>query len=284
MGDPIAPALGLGVYRVAPEDAERVVSSALELGYRLVDTAARYGNEREVGSAVRRSGLREEVAVQTKIWISDYADAARGVDKALRKLDLGWVDSVLLHVPLPSRFDLTVEAYRALEGLLERGVVRSIGVSNFSAAQLRELASHSSVPPALNQVELHPYFAQPELQAEHRASGVLAQAWSPLGGVIGYTGAGGGPGPLEDPAVAAVAERRGCTPAQAVLAWHLRQGRSAVAKSTRPERLAENLAALEVELAEEDLAAIDALDRGERCGLRPDDVNLEEHGVPVPDA
>src|SRR4051812_6208658 len=180
------PALGLGVFQSPPEQTAAAVESALTHGYRLVDTAAAYFNERQVGEGLRRSGVaREDVFLETKIWISDYGyDATlHAFDKSAGKLGVDGVDLLLLHQPLPSRFDLTLDAYRALEKLLSDGKVRAIGVSNFMPDHLRRLLAETSVVPAVNQIELHPYFQQTVLQSLHAEHGVLTQAWSPIGGI-----------------------------------------------------------------------------------------------------
>ena len=178
------PALGFGVFQTPPEESVAAVETALRTGYRHIDTAAAYGNEREVGEAVRRSGLeRSELFIETKVWISDYGyDATlHAFDKSAAKLGVDQLDLLILHQPLPTRFDLTIEAYRALETLLADGKVRAIGVSNFMPEHLEKLLETTSVVPAVNQIELHPYFAQRDVQAVNAEHGIVSQAWSPIG-------------------------------------------------------------------------------------------------------
>src|SRR3954454_23153284 len=180
------PVLGLGVFQSPPEETTAAVETALRVGYRLIDTAAAYDNEREVGEAIRRSGVdRDEIFVTTKLWISDYGydRALAGIDASLRRLGLDHVDLYLLHQPVPTRFEATIGAYRAAEKMLADGRARAIGVSNFSPEHLRRLIEGTGVVPAVNQVELHPYFTQPALRRVHAELGVATQAWSPLGGV-----------------------------------------------------------------------------------------------------
>lgn len=269
------PALGLGVFQTPPEQTVAAVRTALEVGYRHVDTAAAYGNEREVGQALRESGVpRDEVFVETKVWVSDYGyeQTLHAFEKATGKLGLEQLDLLVLHQPAPDRFETTVAAYHALEKLLADGAVRAIGVSNFMPHQLASLLEQVEVVPAANQVELHPYFTQPQVQAANATHGVLTQAWSPIGGITFYPGWGGEGrrSTLADPEIVAVAQAHGCTPAQAMLAWHLQEGRSAIPKSVTPSRIAENFAVADIELTPDELAAFDALDTGVRGGPDPE--------------
>ena len=179
------PALGFGVFQTPPEETIAAVSAALATGYRHIDTAAAYGNEREVGEAIRRSGVdRSEVFVETKIWISDYGydQTLHSFDKSAGKLGIDRIDLLILHQALPGEFALTVDAYRALEKLLADGKVRAIGVSNFMPDHLTRLLGETSVVPAVNQIEVHPYFRQSELLEADAEHGILSQAWSPIGG------------------------------------------------------------------------------------------------------
>jgi len=279
------PALGLGVFQTPPEETTRAVETALRLGYRHVDTAAAYGNEREVGEGIRRSGLdRDDVFIETKVWISDYGYEAtlHAFDKSAGKLGVDQLDLLLLHQPLPSRFDLTLDAYRALEQLLADGKVRAIGVSNFMPEHLARLLTETSVVPAVNQIELHPYFQQTALQRAHAAHGIRTQAWSPIGGVVSY--GGGGKSALDDPTLLESAGRHGKSAAQVMLRWHLQAGRSAIPKSTRPARIAENFDVFDFELTGDEIAAIDALDTGVRGGPEPDSITLETYGREIPEA
>jgi len=280
------PALGFGVFQTPPRETVEAVEAAIRTGYRHVDTAAAYGNEREVGEAIRRSGLdRSEIFVETKVWISDYGydTTLHAFDKSAGKLGVDQVDLLILHQPLPSRFDLTLEAYRALETLLDNGSVRAIGVSNFMPDHLDELLKNSTTVPAVNQVEVHPYFAQPAVLAADAAHGILSQAWSPIGGITFYRDGEGG-STLDDDTIAGIARAHGKTPAQVMLRWHLQQGRSAIPKSTRPERIAENFSVFDFTLTDAELAAIDGLDQGVRRGPEPDAITLETFGREIPEA
>ena len=279
------PALGLGVFQTPPDQTRAAVQCALQVGYRHVDTAAAYGNEREVGEGIRRSGLeRSEVFVETKIWISDYGyeQTLHAFDKSAAKLGVDQIDLLLLHQPVPANFDLTVGAYTALEKLLADGAVRAIGGSNFMPAHLASLLEQVQVVPAVNQVEVHPYFSQPEVRAANAASGMLTQAWSPIGGITSYRGTG--TRTFDDPAIAAVAAAHGKTPAQVMLRWHLHQGRSAIPKSVHPERIAENFDVFDFELTVEQIAQIDALDTGVRGGPDPDSITVDTYDSVIPEA
>jgi diketogulonate reductase-like aldo/keto reductase len=281
------PVLGFGVFQTPPDVTAQAVGTALATGYRLIDTAAAYGNEREVGQAIRHSGLaRDEVFIETKIWISDYGydQTLHAFDKSAGKLGVDRIDLLILHQALPARFDLTQEAYRALETLLADGRVRAIGVSNFMPEHLRALLKQATVVPAVNQVEVHPYFAQPAVQAADAAHGVLTQAWSPIGGITSYRGTSTSASTFDDPAIASIAAAHGKTPAQVMIRWHLQEGRSAIPKSVRPERIAQNFHVFDFELTTTELKDLDALDTGVRGGPEPDDVTLEAYGRPIPEA
>ena len=279
------PSIGLGVFQTPPEDTVAAVEAALHAGYRLIDTAAAYGNEAQVGEGIRNSGVaREEVFIETKIWISDYGHDAtlHGFEKSAAKLGVDHLDLVLLHQPLPSAFNLTIDAYRALETLLADGKVRAIGVSNFMPEHLEQLLAATTVMPAVNQIELHPYFQQKDLQALHAEHGILTQAWSPIGGITSY--GGGAKSTFDDQTLQEIAGQHGKSPAQVMLAWHLQEGRGAVPKSTQPGRIAENIDVFDFELTADQLAAIDALDTGVRGGPPADFITLEAHAFPIPEA
>src|SRR6266545_3147057 len=210
------PALGFGVFQTPPDVTAQAVGTALATGYRLIDTAAAYGNEREVGQAIRHSGLaRDDVFIETKIWISDYGydQTLHAFDKSARKLGVDQIDLLLLHQALPSAFDRTLEAYRALETLLADGKVRAIGVSNFMVEHLTVLLDRCQVVPAVNQIEVHPYFAQREVQEFAGARGILTQAWSPIGRITFYRDGSHG-STLDDPVIGDIARAHGKTPAQ----------------------------------------------------------------------
>jgi 2,5-diketo-D-gluconate reductase A len=268
------PALGLGVFQSPPEETAAAVEAALNLGYRHIDTAAAYGNERQVGEGIRRSGLgRGEVFIETKVWVSDYGydETLHAFEKATRKLGVDQLDLLILHQPAPDRFDRTVAAYKGLEKLLADGEVRAIGVSNFMRHHLTDLLGRTDVVPAVNQIELHPYFTQPDVQKADAEHGILTQAWSPIGGITFYPGWGEERrNVLEDPTIGAIAAERGKTPAQVMLRWQLQRGRSAIPKSTNPGRIAENFDVFDFELTAEQLSSIDALDTGVRNGPDPD--------------
>ena len=281
------PALGFGVFQTPPEETAEAVATALQTGYRLIDTAAAYMNESAVGEAVRGSGLdRSEVFIETKVWISDYGydETLHAFDKSSRKLGVEVIDLFILHQALPSDFDRTVNAYRALERLLAEGRVRAIGVSNFMPAHLRALRERTEIVPAVNQVEVHPYFSQEDVQREDEAQGTVTQAWSPIGGITAYRGDGSAGRTFDDPTIRTVAEAHGKTPAQVMLRWHLQEGRSAIPKSVRPERIAENFDVFDFELTTEQLSALDSLDKGVRGGPEPEEVTLETFGRTIPEA
>jgi diketogulonate reductase-like aldo/keto reductase len=278
------PAIGLGVFQSPPAETAQAVEAALRTGYRLIDTAAAYGNEREVGEGMRRSNIsRDEVFIETKVWISDYGyDATlHAFDKSAHKLGVEQLDLLLLHQPLPSAFDRTLEAYRALEKLFADGKVRAIGVSNFMPEHLDRLLAVATVAPAVNQIEVHPYFQQTALQRVHKEHGIVTQAWSPIGGITSYRGME--KRTFDDPTLLAIA-RHGKSAAQVMLRWHLQEGRAAIPKSVKPERVAENFDVFDFELTREQLAAIDALDTGVRGGPEPDSITLETYGRPIPEA
>jgi diketogulonate reductase-like aldo/keto reductase len=279
------PALGLGVFQTPPEDTIDAVQAALETGYRHIDTAAAYMNEREVGEGIRRSGLdRPDIFIETKVWISDYGydQTLHAFDKSTAKLGTDQLDLLILHQPLPSAFDRTTGAYKALERLLADGKVRAIGVSNFMPEHLADLLKATSVVPAVNQVELHPYFTQPAVQQADTDHGILTQAWSPIGGITFYRGTG--KSALQDPAILAIARDHGKTAAQVMLRWHLQRGRSVIPKSVRPERIAENFDVFDFDLTASELDTLDALDTGVRGGPEPASMTLEKFGRPIPEA
>jgi diketogulonate reductase-like aldo/keto reductase len=279
------PAIGLGVFQTSPDVTTTAVEEALRSGYRLIDTAAAYGNEIQVGEGIRNSGIpREEIFIETKIWISDYGlDATlHGFEKSTAKLGVDYIDLVLLHQPLPSAFNLTLDAYRALEKLQADGKIRAIGVSNFMPEHLERLLAETTVVPAVHQIELHPYFQQKELQALNAKYGILTQAWSPIGGITSYGGAA--KRTFDDPALQEIAEQHGKSPAQVMLRWHLQEGRAAVPKSTQAARIAENFDVFDFELTTDQLTAIGALDTGVRSGPEADFINLTEHAFPIPEA
>ncbi|MGW6462047.1 aldo/keto reductase [Streptomyces sp. NPDC055078] len=256
------PQLGFGVWQVPDAEATTVVATALEAGYRSIDTAAVYGNEPGTGRAVAASGVpREELFITTKLWNSahGYDAALRAFDASLGRLGLDRVDLYLIHWPMP-RQDTYVETYKALEKILADGRARAIGVSNFLPEHLERLMGGTSVVPAVNQIELHPWFQQSASRAFHAGHGIATEAWSPLGQ---------GKGLLEVPTVVAVAQKHGRTPAQVVLRWHLQLGNTVIPKSVTPSRIRENIEVFGFELDADDLAALAALDEGKRLGADP---------------
>ncbi len=281
------PVLGLGVMTVAPPDQSfEAVEAALRSGYRLIDTAAAYMNEERVGEAIRKSGLkRSEVFVTTKLWISDYGydRALHGFERSLRKLGLDYIDLYLLHQPVPTEFGNTAEAYRAAEKLLADKRVRAIGVSNFSTKHIDDLMRTAKVTPAVNQIEVHPFFSQRELVGELQRRGIVAQAWSPIGGINRYTPGQTGDDPFSNKTIRAIAEKHGKTPAQVILRWHIEHGVAPIPKSVRAERIAENIDVFDFKLAPEEVAAIDALDKGTRSGPDPETFSLKVFDFRIPD-
>jgi 2,5-diketo-D-gluconate reductase A len=280
------PALGFGVFQTPPDETIDAVEAALAVGYRHIDTAAAYGNEREVGEGIRRSGLdRSDVFIETKVWISDYGydETLHAFEKSAAKLGVKQIDLLILHQPLPSAFARTIAAYQALETLLADGKVRAIGVSNFLLEYLESLLAQVDVVPAVNQIELHPYFTQVETRELDTRHGILTQAWSPIGGITAYRD-GAPKRTFDDPTILGIADTHGKTAAQVMLRWHVQEGRSAIPKSVRPDRIAENFDVFDFELSEAELKAIDGLDTGVRGGPEPASVNLENFGRPIPEA
>jgi diketogulonate reductase-like aldo/keto reductase len=279
------PVLGFGVYQTPPEQTIDAVGVALETGYRLIDTAAAYGNEREVGEAIRRSGLpHEQIFIETKVWITDYSyDATlHAFDKATGKLGVEQLDLLILHQPLTAEFDLTIAAYKALERLYADGAVRAIGVSNFMPLDLERLLAETEVMPAVNQIEVHPYFRQTELLALDTGNDILNQAWSPIGGITFYRD-GSQNSTLEDPTITEIASQHDTSPAQVMLRWHIQQGRQVIPKSVTASRIAENFAVFDFDLTDEELTAIDALDTGVRGGPPPAEITRETFGIEIPE-
>ena len=280
------PVLGFGVFQTPPKQTIEAVRVALETGYRHIDTAAAYGNEREVGEAIRRSGLgRDQIFVETKVWITDYGyDATlHAFEKATGKLGVDELDLLILHQALPGEFELTVDAYKALEKLYADGKVRAIGVSNFMPPHLDRLLAETDVVPSVNQIEVHPYFRQSELLAVDDQHDILNQAWSPIGGITFYRDGSHG-STLEDPVIGEIAAEHGKTPAQVMLRWHLDQGRQVIPKSVTPSRIEENFDVFDFELTSEQLAAIDALDTGVRGGPAPEAITRENFRIEIPEA
>jgi 2,5-diketo-D-gluconate reductase A len=225
------------------------------------------------------------VFVETKVWISDYGydETLHAFDKSAGKLGTDQIDLLILHQALPGEFELTIDAYRALEQLLTDGKVRAIGVSNFMPGHLARLLDATSVVPAVNQIEVHPYFRQSELLTFNAEHGILTQAWSPIGGITFYRDGSHG-STLEDPVIQEIAAEHGKTPAQVMLRWHLQQGRQAIPKSVTPSRIVENFDIFDFELTTQQLTAIDSLDTGVRGGPEPEQITREAFVRPIPEA
>ena len=258
------PQLGFGVFLIEPQDTVAAVSTALEAGYRHIDTAEMYGNEQEVGEAIRQSGLeRGEIYVTSKLNNDAHEpdDARRAFDESLKALGLDYLDLFLIHWPLPTRYGGDfVSTWQTVEEFYRDGRARSIGVSNFQPRQLRRLHGESEIIPAVNQIEVNPYLTQDELRgfcAEHQ---IAVEAWSPLGrGNV-----------LEDPEIAAISRRAAKTPAQVVLRWHIQRGDIVFPKSVTPDRIRENIDIFDFGLSADEVEAITALNRNERTGPNPD--------------
>ncbi|MBB5832613.1 aldo/keto reductase [Brachybacterium aquaticum] len=260
------PQLGYGVWQVENEVAADAVAEALEIGYRHVDTARGYNNEAGVGQGIARSGLaRDEIFVTSKVPNQDQGRDAtlRSFDATMEDLGLDELDLYLIHWPAPEK-GLALETWKTLVELKEQGRIRSIGTSNFRIQDLELLEAETGVLPVLNQIELHPYFSQPEHREFHAFKGILTESWSPLGQ---------GGGELEDPAITAIADAHGTTSAQVMLAWNLALGNVVIPKSVTPERMVQNLAAVELELSADEIASINGLHKGEagRQGKHPDE-------------
>ena len=260
------PQLGFGVFQIEPKDTAKAVSEALEVGYRHVDTAEMYGNEKQVGEAIRSSGLdRRDVFVTSKLsnGAHEPGDARRAFDATLSELGFDYVDLFLIHWPLPTLYDGDyVSTWKTLEEFHSDGRARSIGVSNFEVEHLERLAAETSTVPAVNQIEVHPYLTNEAVRSYGREHRIATEAWSPI--AQGWV--------LEDPTITQIAERVGRTPAQVVLRWHLQRGDIVFPKSVTPSRMKENFGLFDFELGSEDMDAIAALDRGEdgRTGPHPD--------------
>lgn len=258
------------------------MQTAFETGYRHIDTAAAYGNEKGVGEALKRSGLeRSDVFLETKVWVVDYGydQTLHAFEMSAAKLGVDQIDLLILHQAYPKDFDKTIQAYKALETLLADGKVRAIGVSNFLPVRLERLLAETDVVPAVNQIEVHPYTQQRELQAFNREHGILTQAWSPIGGLRTYSD---GDTTLTNDTIVEIGKAHGKTPAQVMLRWHLQEGRQVIPKSVRPARIAENFDVFDFELSAEEIASIDSLEQG--MTMVPDELDLDAFGIEVPEA
>lgn len=284
--DVTMPALGYGVFQTLPEETSTAVTTALDTGYRHIDTASAYMNERGVGQALAESGLsRDELFVESKVWISDYGydETLHAFEKSAAKLGLETIDLYILHQALPGEFGRTTEAYRALETLLADGRIRAIGVSNFMVEHLDRLMDSATVTPAVNQIEVHPYFQQRTVLEKNAELGILSQAWSPIGGITFYRD-GEHSSTLEDTVITDIAAAHGKTAAQVMLRWHVQEGRQVIPKSVTPSRIVENFEIFDFELSSAEMIAIDGLDTGLRGGPEPEEVTLEAFGKEIPEA
>ena len=260
------PQLGFGVWQVPEDEVVSAVSTAIDTGYRSIDTARIYGNEEGVGQAIARAEVsRDELFITTKVWNDDqgFDSTLAAFDASMKRLGLDTLDLYLIHWPTPEK-DTYVDTWKALLRLREEGRVRAVGVCNFEVEHLRRLEDETGEFPAINQIELHPYLQQEELRAFHAANGILTEAWSPLasGGDV-----------LKDEKVAAIAAKHGVTPAQAILRWHLDLGNVVIPKSVTPSRIAENFDIFGFALDDDDLAAIATLEEEHRTGPHPNEFN-----------
>ncbi|MGV0791854.1 aldo/keto reductase [Mycolicibacterium sp. XJ1819] len=260
------PQVGLGVWQTPPEATEQAVTAALNAGYRHIDTAAAYQNEREVGQALKKSPVpREEVFVTTKLWNSDqgYDSTLSAFDRSMERLGFSYLDLYLIHWPTPAK-NAFVDTFKAFARLREEGRIRSIGVSNFEPEHLRVLVDETGIVPAVNQIELHPLLQQQDLRKMHAQLGIATEAWSPLGqGSL-----------LDNPTVTAVAERCEKTPAQVLIRWHMQLGNIVIPKSVTPERIVSNFDVFDFELSEQDMASVSSLGDGTRLGPDPRTFNF----------
>lgn len=261
----IMPQLGLGVYKVNQDIAVHLVGHALELGYRRIDTAALYDNEAEVGAAVRKSGLaREEVFVTSKIWNDrhGYHEAKEAIQESVDRLNIEYVDMMLIHWPCPKQ-DKFVETWHAFEEVLETGLVRGIGVSNFNQPHLEKLLAHANITPAINQVELHPQLAQESLRNFNSRHNIRTEAWAPLGRARF----------MQHPLLTEISQSLNKSVAQVIIRWHLQLGNLVIPKSSNPDRLAENFDVFDFELSEHNMGIIETLNTETRIATNPDDMN-----------
>jgi 2,5-diketo-D-gluconate reductase A len=264
------PSVGLGVFQTPPKDTEQAVSAALGVGYRHIDTAAAYGNEREVGRAVKKSGIpREEIFLVTKLWNADqgYDSTMKAFEKSAKRLGLsgegGHLDLYLIHWPVPAISEF-VDTWRAFGAMRDLGHIRSIGVSNFAPEHLDTLIDATGIVPVINQIELHPLMSQVELREVHKKLGIATEAWGPLGkGRL-----------LDHPTITGIAGANGKTPAQVIIRWHLQIGNIVIPKSVNPERIASNFDVFDFELGDDDVTSISSLDNGTRLGPDPRTFNF----------
>jgi 2,5-diketo-D-gluconate reductase A len=264
------PSVGLGVFQTPPKEIEQAVSAALEVGYRHIDTAAAYGNEREVGRAVKKSAIpREEIFIVTKLWNADqgYDSTMKAFEKSAKRLGLsgegGYLDLYLIHWPVPAISEF-VDTWRVFGAMHDLGHIRSIGVSNFAPEHLNTLIDATGIVPVVNQIELHPLMTQVELREVHKKLGIATEAWSPLGkGRL-----------LDHPTITGIANAHGKTPAQVIIRWHLQIGNIVIPKSVNPQRIASNFDVFDFELSDDDVTSVSSLDNGTRLGPDPRTFNF----------
>ena len=262
------PQLGFGVFQIEPKDTFEAASTAFQVGYRHIDTAEMYGNEKEVGEAVAKSGLdRADVFVTSKLANDAHRpdDARRAFDASLEALGFDYLDLFLIHWPLPTKYDGDfVSTWQTLEEFYREGRARSIGVSNFQPHHLRRLHEVTEITPAVNQIEVHPFLTQDDVRSFCAAHQIAVEGWSPIGqGAV-----------LDDPAIGSIAERVGKTPAQVVLRWHIQRGDIIFPKSVTPARINENFEIFDFELSDGDVAEISALNKNQRTGADPDKLDM----------
>jgi 2,5-diketo-D-gluconate reductase A len=264
------PSVGLGVFQTPPKETEQAVSAALEVGYRHIDTAAAYGNEREVGRAVKKSGIpRDEIFIVTKLWNADqgYDSTMKAFEKSAKRLGLsgegGYLDLYLIHWPVPAISEF-VDTWRVFGAMHDLGHIRSIGVSNFAPEHLNTLIDATGIVPVVNQIELHPLMTQVELREVHKKLGIATEAWGPLGqGRL-----------LDHPTITGIADAHGKTPAQVIIRWHVQIGNIVIPKSVNPERIASNFDVFDFELSDDDVTSVSSLDNGTRLGPDPRTFNF----------
>jgi diketogulonate reductase-like aldo/keto reductase len=282
------PTLGLGVFLSSPEDTTPAVEAAIEAGYRMIDTAAAYRNERAVGEGLRNSGIdRESIFITTKAFPTQYGydETLKGLDDSLKRLGIDYLDLYLLHWPVPTDFEPTIASYKAAEKLLADGRVRAIGVSNFAPDHLERLLEATTIVPAVNQIELHPFFTQQAARDAHAKHGIVTEAWSPIGGSVGRSNGrtmpDGATSPLDHPVITALAAKYGRTAAQIVLRWHLQHDIVVIPKSVHADRIVENSKIFDFELTDDEDARIDRLDTGARFGGNPETFTKDSYPVDI---